>query len=60
LEDQIALGEVENKGLDHLQHASRGEFQVIEAMKGRRIEKVRGTGEGKHSREEGLRFTAGS
>ena len=43
LEDQIALGEIENKGLDHLEHAGRSEFQIIDAMKGRRTE-VRGGG----------------
>ena len=42
MEDQIALGEVEDKGLDHLEHAGRGEFQIIHAMKGGRTEKVRG------------------
>jgi len=42
LEDQIALREVENKGLDHQEHAGRGEFQIIEAVKGRSREKVRG------------------
>jgi len=41
LEDQIALGEVEDKGLDHLEHAGRGEFQIINATNGRRTEKVR-------------------
>ena len=41
MEDQIALGEVEDKGLDHLEHASRGDFQIIHAIKGRRREKVR-------------------
>jgi len=30
LEDQIALGEVEDKGLNHLQHASGGDFQRSE------------------------------
>ena len=42
LEDQIALGEVKDKGLDHLENSSRGEFQIIDAIKGRRREKVRG------------------
>ena len=41
LEDQIALGEVEDKGLDHLEHAGGGEFQIIHAMKGGRMKKVR-------------------
>ena len=41
LEDQIALREVENKGLDHQEHAGTGEFQIIEAVKGRTREKVR-------------------
>ena len=34
LEDEIALAEVEDKGLDHLEHADGGEFQIIYAMKG--------------------------
>jgi len=42
LEDQIALGEVENKGLDHQEHARGSEFQIIDAMKGRKTDKVRG------------------
>ena len=42
MEDQIALAEVEDEGLDHLENASRGEFQIIDAIKGRRREKVRG------------------
>jgi len=41
LEDQIALGEVEDKGLNHQEHAGRGEFQIINAINGRRREKVR-------------------
>jgi len=41
LEDQIALAEVEDEGLDHLEHAGGGEFQVIKAMKGGRTGKVR-------------------
>ena len=41
MEDQIALGEVEDEGLDHLKHAGRGEFQIIEAAKGRSRENVR-------------------
>jgi len=59
LEDQIALGEVEDKGLDHQEHAGWGEFQVIEAVKGGRTETVRvQTGEGKQD-QRGL-TTAGS
>jgi len=30
LEDQIVLGEIENKGLDHLQHITWGQFQFHE------------------------------
>jgi len=41
LEDQIALGEVEDQGLNHLEHAGTGEFQIIEAVKGGSREKVR-------------------
>jgi len=41
LEDQIVLGEVEDKGLNHLQQTDRGEYQNIDAIKGRRTEKVR-------------------
>jgi len=39
LEDQISLAEIENKGLDHLENASRGEFQIIDAINGRRRER---------------------
>jgi len=64
LKDQIALGEVENKGLDRLEHASRGEFQIIEAAKGGSREKVRaalGKGEKKNEGDllEGLESVAG-
>jgi len=38
LEDQISLGEVEDKGLDHLEHAGEGEFQISDAIKGRRTD----------------------
>jgi len=41
LEDQIALGEIENKGLDHLEHTDWGEFQITYAVKGGKTEKVR-------------------
>jgi len=41
LEDQIALAEVKDKGLDHLEYADRGEFQIVEATKGGRTGKVR-------------------
>ena len=53
MEYQIALREVENKGLDHLEHAGRGEFQIIEAVKGRSREKVGGAGERKQRQERG-------
>jgi len=60
LEDEIALAEVEDKGLDHLEHADGGEFQIIYAMKGGRTEKVRGNW-GRETFEGGVgRFTAGS
>ena len=35
------MGEVEDKGLNHLQQTDRGEYQNIDAIKGRRTEKVR-------------------
>ena len=41
MEDQIALAEVKDKGLDHLEYADRGEFQIVEATKGGRTGKVR-------------------
>jgi len=40
LEDQIALGEIEDKGLDHLEHAGRGEFRLVDSMKGGTTGKV--------------------
>ena len=59
MEDQIVLGEVEDKGLDHLEHAGRGEFQIIEAMKGGSREKVR-VELGRETTSSGVgRFTAG-
>ena len=63
MEDQIALGEIEDKGLNHLEHAGRGEFQIIYPMKSgrRRTEKLR-VELGKGNIFEGGvgRFTAGS
>ena len=32
LEDQIALAEVENKGLDHLEHITWRQFETCESM----------------------------
>jgi len=59
LEDQIVLGEIEDKGLDHQEHAGRGEFQIIEAMHGRRTEKVR-VQIGRGNRDQRGVITAGS
>jgi len=39
LEDQIALGEIEDKGLDHLQHITWGQIQPGETMRQRIISK---------------------
>ena len=59
MEYQIALREVENKGLDHQEHAGRGEFQIINAIKGRRTEKVR-VQIGRGNRDQRGVITAGS
>ena len=41
MEYQIALGEVEDKGLNYQEHAGRGKFQMIYAVKGGSREKVK-------------------
>jgi len=39
LEDQIALGEIEDKGLDHLQHITWLQFEPGETIRQRVISK---------------------